>query len=170
MQHVCGHADVSLSLQIACCSSGVNPSMCVTWRIHTWPPWSDMAHSFVWLTHPLVLIRMCDMIHSYVWHDSFIRVTWRIRMCDVTHSYVLLDSIMFVTRLVTYAWRTHAYVWRRHTYVWHDSCTHLRIALGGNIRSVYEFLLYSLALVRVFQSRLGMVEEEEGVGERNSER
>jgi len=29
---------------------------------------------------------MCDMTHSYVWHDSFIRVTWLIRTCDTTHS------------------------------------------------------------------------------------
>jgi len=26
--------------------------------------------------------------HSYVWHDSFICVTWLIHMCDMTHSYV----------------------------------------------------------------------------------
>jgi len=35
--------------------------VCVTWPIH-----------------------MCDMTHSYVWHDSFICVTWLICMCDMT--------------------------------------------------------------------------------------
>ena len=32
----------------------------------------------------------CDgvMTHSYVWHDSFTRVTWLIRMCGMTHSHV----------------------------------------------------------------------------------
>ena len=31
---------------------------------------------------------MCDMTHLYVWHDSFICVTWLIHMCDMTHSCV----------------------------------------------------------------------------------
>jgi len=30
--------------------------------------------------------------HSYVWHDSFICVTWLIHACDMTHSYVCHDS------------------------------------------------------------------------------
>ena len=38
----------------------------------------------------------CDMTHSYVWHDSFICVTWLIHMCDMTHSYVCHDSFIFV--------------------------------------------------------------------------
>jgi len=29
---------------------------------------------------------MCDMTHSYVWHDLFICVTWIIHMCDRIHS------------------------------------------------------------------------------------
>ena len=58
------------------CSSwyGNDSFICVTWLIH-----------------------MCDMTHSYVWHDSsngcsslygndsFICVTWLIHMCDMTH-------------------------------------------------------------------------------------
>jgi len=28
---------------------------------------------------------MCDITHSYVWHDAFIRVTWLMHMCDTTH-------------------------------------------------------------------------------------
>jgi len=38
--------------------------MCVTWLIH-----------------------MCDMTHSNVWHDSFVRVTWLIHICEMTPSY-----------------------------------------------------------------------------------
>ena len=30
-------------------------------------------------------IHMCDMLHSYVRHDSFILVTWLIHRCNVTH-------------------------------------------------------------------------------------
>jgi len=45
------------------------------------------------------LIHMCDMTHSYVWHDSFICVTWPTHMCDMTHSYVWNDSLICMTRL-----------------------------------------------------------------------
>jgi len=31
------------------------------------------------------IIHLCDMIHSYMWHDSFVRVTWRTYVCDMTH-------------------------------------------------------------------------------------
>ena len=54
-----------------------------------------MTHSFVWHDSFICvtwLIHMCDMTHSYVWHDSFICVTWLIHMCDMTHSYVWHDS------------------------------------------------------------------------------
>jgi len=43
---------------------------------------------------------MRDMTHSYVWHDSFICVTWLIHMCDMTHSYVWHDSFIGVTGLI----------------------------------------------------------------------
>jgi len=43
------------------------------------------------------LIHKCDMIHSPVWHDSFISVTWLIYKCDMTHSRVWHDSVTSVT-------------------------------------------------------------------------
>ena len=71
---------------------------CATWSFNC----------VIWLIH------LCDMTHSYVWHDSFICVTcpihaggwficvtWRIHMCDMTHSYVWHDAFMCVT------WRIH---------------------------------------------------------------
>jgi len=58
---------------------------------------------------------MCDMTHSYVWHDSFICVTWLIRMCVMTHSHVLHDSFICVTWLIDVRDMTR---WC----VWHDSC------------------------------------------------
>jgi len=47
-----------------------------------------MLHIWISLLSVTWLIYMCDMTHSYVWHDSFICVTWRIHMCDMTNSYV----------------------------------------------------------------------------------
>ena len=82
-------------------------------------------------------IGMCDMTHSYVWHDSFICVTWLIHMCDMTH-YVWRDLSMCVifchvkhdewficaTWLIHMCKMTHSYVWHNSIdyamYVWHD--------------------------------------------------
>ena len=70
----------------------------------------DMTHSYVWhdsfmrvtwLIHACdILIHMFDMTYSYVWRDSFICVTWLIHMCDVTHSHAWRDSFICVTWLI----------------------------------------------------------------------
>ena len=107
--------------------------LCVTWFI-------DVMH-------------VCDMTHlchAYVWHDSFICVTWLIHaestiflllraVCDMTHSYVWHDSCICVTWLMHMCDMAHAYVWHdsficatwlihmcdmTHSYVWHDSFIH----------------------------------------------
>ena len=49
---------------------------------------------------PLVCHESCDMTHSYVWHDSFICVTWLIHLCDMTHSYVWHGSFICVAWLI----------------------------------------------------------------------
>jgi len=80
------------------------------------------------------LIHMCDMTHSYVWHDSFICVTWlihmkwRVRVCghvrmrfmilprvcmcmwDMTQSHAGHDSFEWVTSLSHMRDMTHSYV------------------------------------------------------------
>jgi len=84
-----------------------------------------MTHSYVWHDSFMCvtwLIHMCDMTHSYVWHDSFICVAWLTLMCDMTHpstcarSYVWRDSFIRVTRLIHIRDITRSYVW-------HDSST-----------------------------------------------
>jgi len=65
---------------------------------------------------------MCDMTHTYVWHDLYICVTWLIHKCDMTHSYVWHDSYICVTWLIHMCDMTHTYVWHD---VWHDLSIHV---------------------------------------------
>jgi len=48
---------------------------------------------------------------SYLWHDSFMRVTWLIHVCATTHSCVWHDSFMCVTWLIHACDMTHSCVW-----------------------------------------------------------
>ena len=52
---------------------------------------------------------VCDMTPSYVWHDSFIFVTWLLHVCDITHSYVQND--ICGTWLLHMCDMTCSYVW-----------------------------------------------------------
>jgi len=113
--------------------------ICVTWLIqYAWHGsfnMCDMTHS-TWVVSKRVkwLIHMRGVIFSYVWHDSFIPVTWIVHTCDMTQSirvtwliqYVGHDSYIRVTALI------HACVcvcdMTRPTrvtwlilHVWHDS-------------------------------------------------
>jgi len=106
------------------------PRQCVTYllwihRSHSICHWYDAFN----VSH--IALAMCDMTHSYVWHDSFICVTWLIHMshsichwydafnvshialamCDMTHSYVWHDSFICVPWLIHMCATIHAYVW-----------------------------------------------------------
>jgi len=63
---------------------------------------------------------MCDMTHSYVWHNSFICATGHIHMCDMTHSYAWRDLFVCVT------WWRMCVCDVMYSYVWHDAfmCMH----------------------------------------------
>jgi len=86
--------------------------------------------------YPWFRIRVCEIIHFYVWNRSFLRVTWLIPTCDMTHFYVWNHSFLRVTWLIPTCNMTHSYVWHdsflrvtwliptckmTHSYVWHDS-------------------------------------------------
>jgi len=64
-----------------------------------------LLDTHVWLWHE------AWMTHSYVWHDSFIRVIWLIYTCDMTFSYVWHDSFICVTWLIHICDMIHSYVW-----------------------------------------------------------
>ena len=57
------------------------------------------------------LIHTCDMTHSYVWHDSFICMTW-LERSDMTWLIHMYDMTWEIRHDIT------------HSYVWHD--WHLR--------------------------------------------
>jgi len=90
----------------------------------------DITHSYVW--HDAVIyvtrrIHMCDTTHSYVWHDSFICVKWRNHMCDTTQSYqhvcthtVRHGNRHLVSSNPVMTRRIHTYD-MTHSYVWHDA-------------------------------------------------
>jgi len=73
---------------------------------HTYMPHS--YDSFICVTW---LIHMCDMTHSYVWHDSFIcDMTHWLR--DMTHWCVRYDSSIYVIWLIHMYAMTESYMWR----------------------------------------------------------
>jgi len=109
---------------------------------------SDAPATHVRATEPMPCpIHMCEMSPLYVWHDSFIWVTWfmhmcdttrcvarNIRTCDMTDSYVRHDSGAPATRqqsprLMHICNMTHSYVWHNSfiCVTWHCMCdtTHL---------------------------------------------
>jgi len=76
-----------LQCAAVCCSM----LQCIRGRGSIWDVYeaNTVTNTFLSVTW---LVHICDMTHSYVWHDSFICVTWLIHLCDVTHSYARLDS------------------------------------------------------------------------------
>ena len=97
----------------------LNSVICMTWRIRI----RDMTCLYMWResidTFSLNCIgfTVCcsvtkqNWILSYVWHDLFIFVTWRIHMCDMTQSHVWHDTFICVTRRIYVCDMAHSYAW-----------------------------------------------------------
>jgi len=88
-------------------------------RVECQRPSTTTLTPFAYVTS---LIRMCDMTHSYVWHDSFICVIRPIHVCDVTRAVcgvprlstrmlTVVDPFTYVTWLIRMCDMTHSYVW-----------------------------------------------------------
>ena len=129
--------------------------ICVTWLIHM----CKMTHSYVCdMTHTrciqmgpisLYINTIALSRHSYVWHDSFVCVTWLIpmcdmthSMCDMTHSYVWHDSFICVNWLIHICDMTHSYVWHESFHVTYSShMVHTHVALRTRMWHAIMMLL-----------------------------
>jgi len=67
--------------------------------------------------------------HSYMWYDSFIRVTWLIRICDMAHSYMRHESFI-------YEW-FHSLV---TVHIWNHM--HICVSLHMWVNSTYLCVVY----------------------------
>jgi len=105
-------------------------------------------------------IYLFDMTHSYVWHDSFICVTWLIHMCDMTHSLVRLmwsiHTCDMTHSFICVTWLMHSFVWwldpiirvtwlihmcdMIDLYVWHVSFIHLFIRSINTCDMTHSFI------------------------------
>ena len=75
----------------------------------------DMLHAYVWHDSFICvtcLIHMHNMPHSCVWHASFTSVTSLIHMCDMPHSYMWYASCICVTSLIHMCDMPHSFVWQ----------------------------------------------------------
>jgi len=110
------------------------------------------TYSYVWQW----LIHMCDMTHSYVWHDPFICVTWLIHMCDMTHSHVWHDPFIWVTWLIHMCDMTHSYAWHDPficvTWPIHMSDMNQLNSPYGFLRSYNDNLLWHESIERFVRS------------------
>jgi len=65
---------------ILCIPHDVNIFVCVTWRMRM----CDLPHSYAW--HDAFACVMNDKTHSHAWYDSFPNVTWLVPMFDMTQA------------------------------------------------------------------------------------
>jgi len=90
------------------CANEYDSLICATWLIHM----CDMTHSYVWhdsiREHSFALPVSMNKTHLYVWRTTIKRVTWLIHMCDMTPSCVWHDSFICVACLIHVCDMTHS--------------------------------------------------------------
>jgi len=73
------------------------------------------------------------MTHSYMWHDTFIYVTWLIHICDMTHSYVRHAS--FTCKIwPVYMWDMTRSNERHDSFKWETRLVQMRDMTRSNER------------------------------------
>jgi len=108
------------------CNAHCNTLQKIRWHV---PPW---------LLHTATLQHAATLQHtlqhtSFVWHDLFICVTWLIHMCDMTHSYVWHD--LFTCDM------THAFEWHDSTCdIWVTWLIHTRHMSYHTMKESYHFI------------------------------
>jgi len=139
----------------------------IVWSCHTYERSCHTYERPAAMTRPLANSPMSilDMTHSYVWHDSFICVTWfvynvfiRLVLVDsfihwviwqciillmwhMTYAYVWHDSFLCVTWLTHMCHLTHSHVWNdtsiMYTSAWYW-WTHLSTEVFDNALSYWR--------------------------------
>ena len=108
--------------------------------------WPMKIRHLMTLRHPVRCIHMCDMPYSYVWHGSFIYLTYLIHTCDMTHSYLWHDWDVYVTRLIHMCDTTHHMRDMPHSYVGHDSFICLTYDVRHTLLVCVTFLEYLIGM------------------------
>ena len=87
--------DVTLVLCDLAWQGWQNVFICVTWRFHAGKK----------------CVRLCDMLHSYWWHDAFIRVIRRIHAGGVMYWHMWHAACTHVTCCIHTCDAMYSYVW-----------------------------------------------------------
>jgi len=120
---------------------------CVIWLIHKW----DITYSYVNMTYLHALHKtiknqsrptfrhVCDMSHSHVQHDSFIRAIWLIHMTFTRPSKikVAIYTAMCMTSLIRMCDMTHSYLRHTHSYKLHKTIE-IKVAIHAVMSHVTE--------------------------------
>ena len=101
--------------------------ICVAWRDYGWDRRTHhMTQWHVWRDWFIRVTWQTDMLYVNRWYarrHPFICVTWLIHLCDVIHPYVWRDSFhVRFNSFVCVTWLVHTHAIIRW-YVWHDSFT-----------------------------------------------
>ena len=113
----------------------------------TYPCWMTRLYVTSPSFHVACLIHMFDMTHSCMtWHihvlcDAFIRDTPQV-LCDISHSYVWHDSFICDMTYPRVEWRI--YTWHTSGFMWHVPFIHSNISRS---KSLEEFDAHELLLL-----------------------